>query len=73
MKPFFFFLVCLHCLFLKLILVLRIWMFELKGIAKVELEDENCEEGAEECLGKKTLVAHLDYIYTQKGDQGQHN
>uniref|UniRef100_A0A2N9EB33 Phytosulfokine n=1 Tax=Fagus sylvatica TaxID=28930 RepID=A0A2N9EB33_FAGSY len=30
--------------------------------------DENCEgvEGKEECLMRRTLAAHLDYIYTQK-------
>ncbi|KAI9106446.1 hypothetical protein K1719_021974 [Acacia pycnantha] len=36
---------------------------------KAELEDENCDEtveGKEECLMRRTLVAHVDYIYTQK-------
>nr|AIS76460.1 phytosulfokine-alpha precursor 3 [Lotus japonicus] len=29
---------------------------------------EDCEgvEGTEECLQRRTLAAHLDYIYTQK-------
>ncbi|KAE8057028.1 hypothetical protein FH972_013750 [Carpinus fangiana] len=33
----------------------------------VEIE-ESCEgvEGKEECLMRRTLAAHLDYIYTQK-------
>ncbi|XP_061355648.1 phytosulfokines 3-like [Gastrolobium bilobum] len=31
------------------------------------LEEENCEGiGEEECLMRRTLVAHTDYIYTQK-------
>jgi len=54
-------------------LVLRFGMFELKGVAKVDIEDENCEEGAEECLRKRTLIAHIDYIYTQDGKEGHHN
>lgn len=29
--------------------------------------DENCEGvGEEECLMRRTLAAHIDYIYTQK-------
>ncbi|KAL1344947.1 hypothetical protein HN51_018747 [Arachis hypogaea] len=28
-----------------------------------QLDDENCE--GEECLMRRTLAAHLDYIYTQ--------
>ncbi|KAJ1377863.1 Phytosulfokine [Sesbania bispinosa] len=37
-------------------------------ISKAELDDENCEgvEATEECLTRRTLAAHLDYIYTQK-------
>ncbi|XP_021284857.1 phytosulfokines [Herrania umbratica] len=32
---------------------------------KVEI-DENCEgAGKEECLMRRTLAAHVDYIYTQ--------
>ncbi|KAL8125033.1 hypothetical protein AgCh_012634 [Apium graveolens] len=32
-----------------------------------EVENENCEGiGNEECLMRRTLVAHIDYIYTQK-------
>lgn len=32
---------------------------------KVEI-DENCEGvGKEECLMRRTLAAHVDYIYTQ--------
>ncbi|KAE9609345.1 hypothetical protein Lal_00020519 [Lupinus albus] len=35
---------------------------------KLELDDENCEgvEGREKCLMRRTLVAHVDYIYTEK-------
>ncbi|XP_027333566.1 phytosulfokines-like [Abrus precatorius] len=33
---------------------------------KVEIDDESCEEGTEECLTRRTLAAHTDYIYTQK-------
>ncbi|XVF39777.1 hypothetical protein PTKIN_Ptkin01aG0059800 [Pterospermum kingtungense] len=33
---------------------------------KVDI-DENCEgAGKEECLMRRTLAAHVDYIYTQK-------
>ncbi|KAK9270665.1 hypothetical protein L1049_026247 [Liquidambar formosana] len=33
----------------------------------VEVVDENCEGiGKEECLMRRTLAAHIDYIYTQK-------
>ncbi|XP_057449654.1 phytosulfokines-like [Lotus japonicus] len=35
----------------------------------VEEVDRSCEgitEEEEECLNKKTLAAHIDYIYTQK-------
>ncbi|XVE95053.1 hypothetical protein REPUB_Repub02eG0063400 [Reevesia pubescens] len=32
---------------------------------KVDI-DENCEgDGQEECLMRRTLAAHVDYIYTQ--------
>ncbi|KAK7321628.1 hypothetical protein VNO77_32454 [Canavalia gladiata] len=34
--------------------------------AKAEVDDENCEDGTEECLMRRTLAAHVDYIYTQK-------
>ncbi|KAI4337072.1 hypothetical protein L6164_015530 [Bauhinia variegata] len=36
------------------------------GVAgkKVESDEESCE-GKEECLMRRTLEAHLDYIYTQ--------
>ncbi|XP_054789941.1 phytosulfokines-like [Prosopis cineraria] len=36
---------------------------------RTELEVENCDEaveGKEECLMRRTLAAHVDYIYTQK-------
>ncbi|KAG2390290.1 Phytosulfokines Phytosulfokine-alpha [Vigna angularis] len=46
--------------------------FENGGVSRVEIEDEICEEGAEECLRKRTLAAHLDYIYTQNAKEGQH-
>ncbi|KAK7386349.1 hypothetical protein VNO78_26528 [Psophocarpus tetragonolobus] len=33
----------------------------------VEAVDESCEGvGEDECLMKRTLAAHVDYIYTQK-------
>lgn len=33
---------------------------------KVDNNDENCEGvGKEECLMRRTLAAHVDYIYTQ--------
>ncbi|KAK7383243.1 hypothetical protein VNO78_28917 [Psophocarpus tetragonolobus] len=40
---------------------------------KAEIDGESCEEGTEECLTRRTLDAHLDYIYTQKGKEGKHN
>lgn len=38
-----------------------------KASSTVDLENENCEgvEGEQECLTRRTLAAHLDYIYTQ--------
>ncbi|KAG4962541.1 hypothetical protein JHK85_039988 [Glycine max] len=33
---------------------------------KEEIDEESCEEGTEECLIRRTLAAHVDYIYTQK-------
>jgi len=58
-----------------LILVLRIGLFELKDVAawKEEIDEESCVEGTEECLKRRTLAAHLDYIYTQKGKEGHHS
>ncbi|KAG4931546.1 hypothetical protein AAZX31_17G221100 [Glycine max] len=38
-----------------------------------EIDGESCEEGTEECLARRTLAAHLDYIYTQKDKLGQHS
>ncbi|EMS47154.1 hypothetical protein TRIUR3_26535 [Triticum urartu] len=45
------------------------------GEAAAEAEDEGCGGGAEggdggddECLMRRTLVAHTDYIYTQGGN-----
>ncbi|XP_052205860.1 phytosulfokines 3-like [Diospyros lotus] len=33
----------------------------------VEVAEESCEGvGEEECLMRRTLTAHVDYIYTQK-------
>ncbi|CAH2050104.1 unnamed protein product [Thlaspi arvense] len=33
----------------------------------VEVDGESCEGmGEEECLMRRTLAAHVDYIYTQK-------
>ncbi|XP_050210751.1 phytosulfokines-like [Mercurialis annua] len=35
--------------------------------AEVEIQSENCDgDGKEDCLRRRTLEAHLDYIYTQK-------
>nr|XP_009802460.1 PREDICTED: phytosulfokines-like [Nicotiana sylvestris] len=40
-----------------------------KATAKVEVDDR-CEGlGEEECLMRRTLEAHLDYIYTQRHKQ----
>ncbi|KAI6695069.1 hypothetical protein NL676_022779 [Syzygium grande] len=37
------------------------------GVETIELLDESCKGvGEEECLVRRTLAAHLDYIYTQK-------
>ncbi|TKY57913.1 Phytosulfokines 3 [Spatholobus suberectus] len=36
------------------------------GVTKAEIDDESCEEKTEECLMRRTLAAHVDYIYTQK-------
>ncbi|KAF3439085.1 hypothetical protein FNV43_RR17360 [Rhamnella rubrinervis] len=34
---------------------------------KAEAVEESCEGvGEEECLTRRTLAAHIDYIYTQK-------
>ncbi|XP_059643219.1 phytosulfokines 3-like [Cornus florida] len=34
---------------------------------QVEVVDESCDGvGEEECLTRRTLAAHTDYIYTQK-------
>ncbi|BAT75704.1 hypothetical protein LR48_Vigan01g199400 [Vigna angularis] len=34
---------------------------------RVEAVDESCDGfGEDECLMKRTLAAHVDYIYTQK-------
>lgn len=45
-------------------------MFLLLQVFEAEhadVADENCEGlGEEECLMRRTLVAHTDYIYTQK-------
>ncbi|KAK9061914.1 hypothetical protein SSX86_019098 [Deinandra increscens subsp. villosa] len=39
-----------------------------KGGAETAEIEEGCEEGIgeDECLMRRTLVAHTDYIYTQK-------
>ncbi|XP_030444990.2 phytosulfokines-like [Syzygium oleosum] len=40
---------------------------KLVGVETNELLDESCKGvGEEECLVRRTLAAHLDYIYTQK-------
>ncbi|KAK7310760.1 hypothetical protein RJT34_08472 [Clitoria ternatea] len=36
------------------------------SLHQAEIDDENCVEGTDECLIRRTLAAHLDYIYTQK-------
>ncbi|KAK7351240.1 hypothetical protein VNO77_10538 [Canavalia gladiata] len=44
------------------------------GVNNARLDDENCEgvNGRDECLMKKTLEAHVDYIYTQKPPPKSH-
>ncbi|KAG5526271.1 hypothetical protein RHGRI_032526 [Rhododendron griersonianum] len=38
-----------------------------EDVNDVEVEGINCEGvGEEECLMRRTLAAHVDYIYTQK-------
>ncbi|KAL7127594.1 hypothetical protein ABFS83_14G263500 [Erythranthe nasuta] len=38
------------------------------SLDKAEFEGESCEGvGSDECLLRKTLDAHVDYIYTQSG------
>ncbi|EXB63115.1 Phytosulfokines 3 [Morus notabilis] len=38
-----------------------------QNIEAKKVEDDQCEGvGKEECLMRRTLVAHLDYIYTQE-------
>lgn len=42
---------------------------QVQGVETEQVEgmDESCEGiGEEECMNRRTLVAHLDYIYTQK-------
>jgi len=43
-------------------------MFQLKDVSSsnASSEDDSCEgvEGEQECLTRRTLAAHLDYIYT---------
>ncbi|KGN48631.1 hypothetical protein Csa_003351 [Cucumis sativus] len=40
---------------------------ELKQSDGEMVMDENCDGvGEEECLMRRTLAAHLDYVYTQK-------
>ncbi|KAH1202424.1 Phytosulfokine protein [Glycine max] len=52
------------------ILVNKTLLYVLKIMAKymsVEAVDESCEGvGEDECLMRRTLAAHVDYIYTQK-------
>ncbi|PHT98247.1 hypothetical protein BC332_32839 [Capsicum chinense] len=40
-----------------------------KAVRKDELEDRCEGVGEEECLMRRTLEAHLDYIYTQRHKQ----
>lgn len=37
----------------------------IKGV-DAEGGEDNCEGGEEDCWTRRTLAAHLDYIYTQK-------
>ncbi|KAJ7952723.1 Phytosulfokines 3-like [Quillaja saponaria] len=40
---------------------------DIEAEMPVEMMNESCEGvGEEECLMRRTLAAHLDYIYTQK-------
>ncbi|KAI4295793.1 hypothetical protein L6164_035801 [Bauhinia variegata] len=44
----------------------KVTQFEVLEVDKVNME-ESCEGiGEEECLMRRTLAAHVDYIYTQK-------
>ncbi|XP_047162140.1 phytosulfokines-like [Vigna umbellata] len=36
------------------------------SLHEAEVDGEFCEEETEECLMRRTLAAHVDYIYTQK-------
>ncbi|KAK7376983.1 hypothetical protein VNO80_02403 [Phaseolus coccineus] len=38
----------------------------LSSLHVAEVDGEFCEEETEECLMRRTLAAHVDYIYTQK-------
>ncbi|OAY33591.1 phytosulfokines 3 [Manihot esculenta] len=40
---------------------------QLQGVDGTEMVEESCDgDGEEECLMRRTLAAHIDYIYTQK-------
>ncbi|KAK9949192.1 hypothetical protein M0R45_004726 [Rubus argutus] len=40
---------------------------QLGGVETEQVDIESCEGvGEEECLMRRTLAAHIDYIYTQK-------
>ncbi|KAH7848634.1 hypothetical protein Vadar_005428 [Vaccinium darrowii] len=42
-------------------------------VAEIENHEANCDGvDKEECLIRRTLAAHIDYIYTQKHGPGPH-
>lgn len=47
-----------------------ILFFQLKDVeVEKAMVEESCEGvGEEECLMRRTLAAHIDYIYTQKNN-----
>jgi hypothetical protein len=54
---------------MNILVLLNIFDISFVKDAQVEkvMEEESCEGvGEEECLQRRTLAAHLDYIYTQK-------
>ncbi|KAM7482401.1 hypothetical protein LguiB_006984 [Lonicera macranthoides] len=42
---------------------------EIRPTLKDNDVEENCSRDQEECLMRRTLEAHIDYIYTQKQKQ----
>ncbi|KAJ4838946.1 hypothetical protein Tsubulata_024945 [Turnera subulata] len=62
---------CIIALFLSFVLAYAARPLPSFHGDSLELEDEGAEAscdgvGEEECLTRRTLVAHVDYIYTQE-------